>query len=354
MTTSTRPGPMAARDFPRVPDDPIPLPAGSLACRDCGIAVDGPFDPAQVTSEPPLFVIRPDGGGSPAPPNQSGEPMATCEDCQTRRAVALDLVNRRLPGGLSQGGFHLHGERLADLLARASMGLAALGKPLPDELDATAIRSLIERFGPIADLAWSARFAPHRRPDARRGSCAPYPFAHLGLTSRRLIRQAQVHFAADGFARTAPAMPVPPPSPEPTNASTFAVRGGCLMCGIGTVERPALEVVRAGGREKAAHVIWTPASTTSAALGGKPSPTHLAGFACPACQAIVRTHGFGPSAIAKAVAAAVDIKVPIGEDDTLDGAHGWGVRVFEAAQAGRPVPQPNREPWGHLDLTALR
>lgn len=295
----------------KVPDDPARLPENSLACEACGVAVPVPPEPHR---EPLLPQV-----GEKALPHR--EKFARCPECAKVREQAEQYVAKH-PALAARMGPWIARERIESVL----LGLTILGRPL----DVDDLGLLLPRMHPPSHEVW---FNDPLTP-TRGGRCSPHPFAHVTLTQRAELRKAYAAVLRDRLAKTQPSVPVRCPS------------AACLLCGVGKVERSALEVARRGGPIASASTVWRPVMTSQTALG-RTGPDRVTGHVCPACNSAIEEAGaIGQTAIGNAVLAHVAIRAPkkakrlltMLEDDFPPRLLGWGVLN----------QRPNPEPWWHL------
>lgn len=79
-------------------------------------------------------------------------------------------------------------------------------------LDREGLDTVARRLTQLgASARWQARFVPVIIPEANSNTCAPHPWAHLMIGQRRALRQAYRALLKERMARSAPAVPVPPP-----------------------------------------------------------------------------------------------------------------------------------------------
>ena len=130
------------------------------------------------------------------------------------------------------------------------------------------------------------------------------------------------------------------------------VEDGCLLCGVSHQSVSATVVAQAPSREQVARDLWTPKRTSTQQLGGQLSPASISGYLCRPCtEAVEHAHAMGPTALMRALVAAV---APQGVGMlgwgklSVDGLVGWAVLVAEARRRGKVPPPPNRTPWAHL------
>lgn len=295
----------------RVPDDPVRLPEHALPCGSCGIAVAVPPEPERE----PLPVK------SGELVHQKRPQYARCTECQRIHDTAAEYVAAH-PLLAARIGKHVAVERIESVLC----GMAILGKPVTG----TDLALLLPRMHPPSHRL---RFSDPLATD--RGRCSPRPWAHVSLTQRAELRKAYADYLRDRLVRSEPDVPVRCPS------------GGCLLCGVSSVSRSALEVARRGGPDAAATVAWSPVTTTRIALG-RPGPDLVSGHVCPSCRAAIDASNgaIGQTAIGNAVLAHVARTSParaqrlrnLLEDDFPPVLLGWGA-IGKA---------PNPEPFWHL------
>ncbi|MFB4350425.1 hypothetical protein [Microbacterium sp. CR_7] len=173
-----------------------------------------------------------------------------------------------------------------------------------------------------ATLARSASFAsaPATPPSRAR-------WAHLTSEQRRELRNTAAGLLARHIEK-------------PVDVQCVDYDGnpsGCMLCGVG-----AVQAFRAD-----ADSVWTLMSADSASIGGPGRADTLDGVVCPRCDhAIDQAHGVGQSAMTLSVRSFLGVPAHLRSLDNLDGLIGWAALPARSA--------PNREPWGHLDLGALR
>ncbi|KAB2806927.1 hypothetical protein F9L07_28235 [Pimelobacter simplex] len=283
-----------------VPDDPIKLPKGLLACEGCGIAHDGPAILAIPRSR--TYVnAKGEAVEKPIAPLE----YTRCPDCTRLNDVA--------------GG---------DERTRNSLyALAVVQVPAPE--DPTP---LVQWMGTIGGLvSWLNPGEPSAE------HCNPYPWAHVSLGHRRKIKEAYLLAMRSRIDIKAAPLDLPPPW-----------GGACLFCGIGTVPMAPLEVARRGGREYAAQMIWQGVTAQAKAFGAKGREI-LDGFVCPTCAEVGNREVSVSRACAKAFeehAQRNGIRVPTDLFNLYENGHpvvvpGW-------ASLGRITP--NAEPWQHVTL----
>lgn len=286
--TGARPGTGFDIDRTRaqVPDDPIRLPKDMLACEGCGVAVSGP-----VVDSLPLDV----GGKIVAQ-------YARCQDCQ-----------------------RLHDHANGDRRVRTALyALAVIGQPPPE--DPLPLVPWMR-----VDVSWADPEAPSR------DLCNPHPWAHVTMSQRAQIREAYLLAMRSRVRLGAPAMVLPPPW-----------GGACLFCGLGSMSMQPIEVVRRGGRERAAHSIWRRIQTQPTALGGH-GPELVDGFVCPPCREALDACGaVGVRARARAFEAYVRTHRGEAEANRVRSILDSYEVITLPGWAALGVSRPNSEPWSHV------
>lgn len=345
----------------RISDDPIELGHDDLACADCGAVCSGPIDQGEITYAQPTGIEYAGGAAISATLSPHLEvPMATCPVCQRRRALAADLAEMLPTSGVSVNGLRFYGEQVVGLVDRSLVGLSILRIPTPDPdlMSGPILYILVKNLGgQHAGLTWADRFSPVRLSGARPGTAGPRAWSHIRESTRADLRTSYARTMAERLALSAPPVHLSPPPLGP-NVSTTSVRveTGCLFCGIATVARPARIIAREGGVQNAAADAWTAKTSVSSSLiGGRPSPTMLAGHLCPPCADSLATEGaLGLGALERAVKDALGIRT-LARDAAFDGVIAWGAVAADNARRGLPAPAPNAHPWAHLsdDLDAL-
>ncbi len=260
----------------QVPDSPVRLPEGHLACLACGVAVaEGP---EVVTVETLGRADQPPAAPGGAP---RGGPLSfvRCASCVALAAHAEQIVadHPALAGRLGP-------DTARHRVECALLALEVLGKPAPPRVD-LVLRHLSV---PGAGVRWVARFVPLIEADASPATCSPYPWAHVRLGVRAQLRGAYGAVLHEMVAATAPDVRLAPPFPPfPQRAGEVFAIYGCLLCGVEAQTLPAGEVSRLGGHRVAASRVWTPKRTSVGSFGGRPSPEYLVGHLCAPCAAAV-------------------------------------------------------------------
>ena len=95
-----------------------------------------------------------------------------------------------------------------------------------------------------------------------------------------------------------------PPSPPDGGRKSVPIPDGCLICGVTARSMSAVEVARAGGRQRAAEQVWTPRQVFPTALGGRRSPRLFSGHLCVDCaEATAVVGSIGPTSLYRALVA---------------------------------------------------
>lgn len=337
-----------------VPDSPIRLQEGWLACRTCGVAVPAPDPEAVIHLTARGRAIEGSAALTQAAQTQHPVPLAfaLCPAC--RRTA--DLAERLAPA-------HPTALHLLNCALDALSYLAPATVEQMADLDADGQAGLVRHLAqPGTAARWVSRFVPSIAPEAEIGTCPPHPFAHLMPGQRKALRAAYAALLRERVARTAPPVAIPPPRVTGVHSATsplVVVEGGCLLCGVGHQSVPAAAVAREG-RDRVARDLWTARRTGAQPLGGRLSPATVSGHLCRVCaEAVTHAGAFGPTALERALVVALAPegvgKLPYGQL-SVDGAVGWGALVAHARQQHPPGPEPrpNERPWEHLDdLDAL-
>jgi hypothetical protein len=288
----------------QVPDDPIRLPDGHLPCEACGIAV-----PVDVFAE----VIE--------TKTSRRAPYAQCRDCRSLHQQAVELAPAH-PFLSSRLGMPV----VVDRIEWTLWGLAVIGQAMrPGDVGVMLTR--LHVLGQKVNFRSSTERA--------RRECSPYPWAHVGLSERAALRAAFGAALRDRLALREGPVVIACPSTA------------CLMCGITTITRPAIEVSRRGSVGATQLATWRAVLVDRTALGGAPSPERVEGHVCPDCtEAIDEVGGVGWRARARAVVWYVSRSAPLKAkrlQSKIDGdlpptLPAWGVSK----------QRPNGEPWAHL------
>ncbi|MBD8870925.1 hypothetical protein [Nocardioides donggukensis] len=292
----------------KVPDDPIKLPPGHLACEACGIAVDD----RRVSST----VAQPSSGHLPP---RSAE-FTRCSSCEAVRTSAAAYVTAH-PAYAARIGPDIAVERVEAVL----FGLEIIG-----QTTSTDLGLLLPRLHPAAH---SVRFSNPLTLTI--GLCSPRPWAHVTLTQRDELRRAYAAGLRDRLAQSEPPVAIRCPT------------GGCVFCGLASVNRAAIEVARRGGVEAVSRAVWREVNTNPKALGSR-GPERIWGHACPACALAIEDAGaIGWPARAQAVVTYLSHKSPSRAQRLRAEVEGDFPPVLPAWRV-IPSPKPSREPWAHL------
>lgn len=326
----------------RVPDDPAPLANGDHACPGCGVWTTPDRTEPVVTA--PVYAARPDGRIGR---HLANTPLTRCADCRALRDRARALLDAH-PSARARLG-NIADERVESVLC----ALALLGVPLPETITEADLSALLRHLArPGAAARWEN--------GARPGMHAPRPWSHVRESARADLRAAYATLLRERLSAGSPDVILTPPTVRYWEPDVV-VPGGCLLCGVRAVTVTAAQVARLGGREAAQGLAWQPVTAQPSALGGPRAPVRVAGHACPPCsEALASVGAVGPTALERALAAhlpdaaAQRLRAALAQTvGTVPGLVGWGALVYAAGRDERPSPEPNREPWGHLDLSEL-
>lgn len=301
------------------------LADGSLACRDCGVAVHNPKHIHSLTSHGREVVA---GQGLTTVIDILGEfKMARCTTCSVRRSRAMMLLDEhpRFRHYLGAKEYALDQMDMVlcvpDVLGIKWPQVAGL---LGSDRDLDLFRGWVAAAA--ADVLWSRRYSPVVDLGANTIQCAAKRWGHVTDLQEQELRNVYVEFLR---ARIDVPKPVPPPP---------GGRNGCLVCGVGTV------TVRDEERDD----VWGRRYTTERhALGGPGSPTKVYGYLCPTCRAVAEEVGaIGPTLLERSLMKHLGITPNPFLGVGVRGLVGWG---------GLPSqPGPNNRPWEHEgDLETL-
>jgi hypothetical protein len=274
-----------------MPDDPIKLPSGLLACEGCGVGFAG-----EAVDSLPLD----DGGRLVAQ-------YTRCPDCQ------------RLHD-------HAAGERhvLNVLYALSAVGMSAPEDPGP-------LISWLRLVG--SAVPWADPQAPSR------DRCNPYPWAHVSLGQRAQIKEAYLLAMQSRVRVGAPPVALRPPWGR-----------ACLFCGVGSLPMAPMEVVRRGGRETATWAVWREVLVQPTALGGH-GPDQVDGFLCPPCSEACDSVGaVGVRARARAFEQYVRAHRSEKEADRVRSMLDQYDQIVLPGWHALGTPLPNPEPWAHISV----
>ena len=290
----------------QVPDDAIPLPDGHLACEVCGVAV-----PVDVYAE----VIEPS--------RARRAPYTRCADCRALQQRAVELAEDH-PFLSNRLGMPV----VVDRIEWTLWGLAVIRQTLrADDVPVMLVR--LYGLGQTVDFRSSTEQA--------RRECSPYAWAHVGVSDRAALRAAFGAALRDRLALRAEPVAIPCPS------------AACLMCGIATITRPAIEVSRRGSVGATRLAMWRPVLVDRTSLGGAPSPERVEGHVCPNCtEAIDEVGGMGWRARARAIVAYLHRSWPQRADRLRSMVDGDFPPQLPAWGAALSAGTPNETPWSHL------
>lgn len=278
----------AARLRLRMPDDPIKLPPGHLACEGCGVASAGP-----VVDSLPL-----------GPTGRFMAQYTRCQDCQRLDAKASD---RRT---------------LTVLYA-----LAVIGVPAPE--DPTPLVPWMQTVG--SAVTWLDPSVPSSE------LCSPHPWAHVTLSQRAQIKEAYLLAMRNRVHLSAPAISLAPPWGT-----------ACVFCGVGSLPMAPIEVARRGGREHAAEAVWRRVTVQPTSLG-LTGPNMLTGYLCPPCSNAADACGaVGVRARARAFEQYVRAHRSEKEADRVRSMLDHFDQISLPGWAALRVPDPNPAPWSHI------
>ena len=333
------------REQQAVPDTPVRLPEGFLACAGCGVAVAVDSPGTEVVR---ALALRREGTPNTVGGQEVEVELAVCRTCRAlrRHALALARAHPRLTKRI--GSQEVAADRLLNALYAVAVSRGA-DAALTLEVGEVELHALLAHLTvPGAQARWLARFSPVLAKDANPSTCSPYPWAHVKVGARAALRSAHAAVLRERVAAGAPPVDLSPPGPL----------AGCLVCGVASVRVTALEVARAGGREAAALGVWTGMRALPQALGGRPGPEPLSGDLCPACAAAVQAVGsVGPSAMERSLTAHLRATGREQEGSRLrsgevSGLVTWGALVDAAQRRGQPAPEANSRPWDHVRIVS--
>jgi len=242
-------------------------------------------------------------------------------------------------------------ERLVGVL----VALERLGRTLPTGTVPDRELDRLTRHLAVPGLSqcWSGRVSGSSTGHER-------SWQHLGEEDGERLRTAYAEMLAEKVAQNRPPERLAPPPLGPSPSSTLRVEGGCLLCGVGTVEVSAIRIQREGGRDFASRAVWTERTVAVDQLGPS-GPERVKGHLCPACLgAVERGHSMGPTAHSTALVAHLqsvgsaeaerlrDEDPVTGAQEALNGVRTYGGIWYAARRAGRPEPAPNPTPWAHM------
>lgn len=281
----------------------VSLPTHHLACRGCGVAVPDGGDVVRVAIRSRWERI-PGGGASEQRIVTDYLDLAVCDRCAAVRAHAAQVIASHRVLQRVLGGVAL--ERIEGAL----LALDVLGAALPVLRSADDVVLLVG-YVQGAGIAFEAL--------QRAGVCSSTRFAHVTDEARQALR--------DGAARWMRRLTTP--AVDPLGPPEDSARRGCLLCGVSRAD------------------IWEAITVSTRALGGRPSPAPIEGDICGPCADAVQSVGsVGRTSMTRAVLAHLGVTRGLASESVELHMVGWG-----ALPAGTPA---NREPWSHIDTSALR
>lgn len=328
-----------------LPEDPVELAPGFLACCSCGQATEAPRIRAGLIRVP-LFNTK--ANGTVGVGGLVGHVMlARCPECLDRRQLAIKIAAEHPAAGAQLGSV------VVDVIDGVLITLELLDKPLPDPKISDA-----ELGSMIRTLSTAGRSATWETVAAERpGLCSPRPWGHVRQATRQVLLRGWIDDAAEQIKMRRPPVAVPPP---PAVGPGIKINGGCALCGVDHVDVNALRVHRLGGVATAALEVWTRRESIDiAALGGPSTPDRFAVVVCPTCSDAVRTAGaVGPGAMELALPRHLEDH---GEDALAQEVRrgdrrvvGWAGWVVQARYQDQDDPGPSAEPWSHLIFDGAR
>ncbi|MGR0219517.1 hypothetical protein [Agromyces sp. ZXT2-6] len=285
----------------------VPLGADDLACLACGQVVPAPHT-ERVDFDGWHRATR----DNPRPPAARTITLTRCDRCRKvhdRAATRLDAYPR-VQAHMGSRSIGLH------RVEAALNALDAIRRDLPIHTDGS-LRLLIEHMTATGVAArWASRFSPVRTKDARDAEAASQPWGHLTDWQWTDLRKA---FAGLLNARVERPLRYGPP-----------IGGGCMLCGVGTIS--ALPSQAAG--------LWTPATASPTAIGGRPTPERLASYLCPTCERAREEIGaIGPTTMERSIMLHLDVRRRSLTATELVGLVGW---------LASGVDEPNARAWQHV------
>lgn len=281
----------------------VSLPTAHLACRACGVAVAAGGDVTRVEIGSRWERV-PSGDASSQRLVYDWLEVGICDRCATIRAQAAQMAadHRALQRDL--GGVAL--ERVEGAL----LALDVLGAPLP------VLRSAGEVLQLVSLVHGSGIAFEVLR---RSGVCSASRWAHVTDEARQALRDGVARWMRSRLARSA----------QPLGPPVDSARRGCLMCGVDRAD------------------VWEAIVVSTRALGGRPTPDPLEGDLCGKCADAVQAVGsVGRTSMTRALLSHLGVTRSYATEQVELHMLGWG--------ALPPGTRPNREPWAHVNTSALR
>lgn len=293
----------------------LSLPEGFLSCLVCGVAVQG-----QGAEREEVIVL----GRVGYPHNPASRTilleMARCPACTELRERAGALLDEhpRVARAIGSREIALH---RVDVTLGALDAIGAGPKHVRSDKDLWTLLNAMAEPGTAA--RWVARFSPMMARGATPTTCSAARWGHVSPEVRGTLRDAYGTFLRAVTER--PGHVRPPDG------------GGCLFCGVGSVE----------ARPSRADEAWHRASALPSALGGQ-GPERLTGYLCPACErSVVAVGSIGPTAMERALLAHLGVGRRSPAAVNLAGLAAWCTLT-------PPPSEPNPTPWAHIGgLAAL-
>lgn len=309
-----------------------PLRPGELPCAACGVAVSGPHDPSL---EEVATGVRPGARGSTSAlrNNLLGNDLqmvfTRCSTCAAIRGTAADLL-AAFPNESARIGARAIAIHRLEVALDALDALGITEAATIDDLTAGGmrIRTLMEYLTHAGGAArWISKFAPRMEKDARVSTASSGRWAHVTGDQRAALRRAYADLLHARIQRPVD-FACPSEEGEPSE--------GCILCGVATWRALPSQIDH----------IWTERSSTSQALGGRPSVDRVYGYSCPRCERAIQHAGaVGDRAMQLSLLDLLGVGAMSARVTELEGLIAWAVTSRTA---------PNGTPWDHVDLTGIR
>lgn len=324
----------------QVPDRPVALRPGELACCACGAPTVAPAPDAQGSLVYARLIVTPAARDAPAY-TADRVALTRCPTCAGLRDLAYRILaaHRGLQSRL--GGMAVD---------RVEAGLSCLAAcdvapPAPDAAPAV-IAALARLAGPGRGVRWQEQGVARIK-----GRCAPRPWACVPVSARNDASKAAAGFLRVLVLSDQPDRELPPPSVDRVPGNV-PVDAACLLCGVTTVRVTASQ---AADMQVTGTSPWTlhrlPADRLGAHVNG---PTRVSGYTCPACESAWHRAGsaWGPTVREFALASYCETQ---GRPDRARLARSqemsvpaFGALVVDARSRKRPIPPPPDEPFGFV------